>query len=99
MMWFSAAAQEPTVARPHRTLLLTFSPALPVVSDTAEVGTVLATIVVRVSDGTPFTGSLGFGRPDYNDHGICAIEGRTVILGKVLPLGASTQVCTITARE
>jgi hypothetical protein len=82
-----------------RHLSITLEPTMTAVPDNTPIGTVLATITVKLSNGQPFTGSLGFGKPYHSDDGRCAIEGHTVILGAPFPPGYSTQLCTITARE
>jgi hypothetical protein len=67
--------------------------------DNSPVGTFIADIVVSMSDGSQFNGTLGFGSPNFSDGGLCAIVGRTVVLGAAPPLGASMQNCTITATQ
>jgi hypothetical protein len=83
---------------PAPTLSIAFDPANPTIPDNTAVGAIIARIIVTVSDGSQFSGSLGFA-PDGSDAGICAISGSTVILGAALPLGASVQMCTITATQ
>jgi hypothetical protein len=80
-------------------LAISFNPSNPTIPANTPVGTVLATIVVTVSDGSTFTGSLGFGSPYQSDGGFCAIVGQTVVLGAIPPVGASMQNCTITATQ
>jgi hypothetical protein len=80
------------------TLTISFVPANPTIPDNTPVGSLIAPIVVAVSDGSDFTGSLGFGS-NGSDGGFCAISGHDVILGAQPPLGASVQNCTITATQ
>lgn len=83
---------------PPITLSLAFDPPNPSIPDTSPVGTVLAQIIVTVSDGSVFMGSLGFGNPYISDNGFCAISGKTLILGIANPLDGLVQ-CTITATQ
>jgi hypothetical protein len=87
----------PTVPTPY--LILSLNPPNPGIADNAPIGTLLAEIVTTMSDGSPFTGSLAFSQPYSNDGGVCAIQGRQVILGQRAALGASVQNCTITATQ
>jgi hypothetical protein len=77
--------------------IITFSPSAPNLDVNAPIGTLIAFISVTMSDGSAFTGTLGFAAPYYNDGGICAIQGTSLILGAELPSGSSTQYCSITA--
>jgi hypothetical protein len=78
---------------------MSFEPPMPTVLDNVAVGTLLTTITITPSDGSAFTGTLGFGFPYLSDGGFCAVAGNTVILGALPPMGASTQNCTITATQ
>lgn len=84
---------------PPLTLSIAFDPAGPRIPSDTPIGTLLATITVTVSDGSPFSGALGFAAPYNSDAGICAIDGKTIILGAALPPGDSVQMCTITATQ
>jgi hypothetical protein len=87
---------------PVPTPRITFNPSIPSMPDTSPVGAQITQIIVTMSDGSPFSGSLGYGSPYFNDGGICAIQGGsppTVILGAKFPPGQSTQYCTITATQ
>ena len=57
-----------------RTLTLTFNPQMPSVQDTVPLGTVIATVTAAWSDGSPFTGTLGFGSPYADDGGTFALS-------------------------
>lgn len=98
----SHPACPPPPPPPAPTPRITFNPAAPSVLDTTTVGTQITQIIVTMSNGSQFAGSLGFGPPYFNDAGICAIKGGsppTVILGASLPPGQSIQNCTITATQ
>jgi hypothetical protein len=79
--------------------IINFNPVAPSEPDTTPVGTLIAQIIVTMTDGSPFTGSLGFGSPYFSDAGICAIQGTNLILGAAPPRGSSTQYCTVTATQ
>jgi hypothetical protein len=80
-------------------LQMSFNPAAPSLTDDAPLGTLVTNVNVAWSDGSPFTGTLGFGPPNNNDNGICVIQDHTIVLGAALPPGDSTQTCTITATQ
>ena len=67
----------------------------------APPGTVVATITVAWSDGTPFTGTLGFAPPYSDDGGIFAISGDKLIINPAGPgalaLNGTTRNVTVTA--
>src|SRR5262249_15210171 len=57
-----------------------FNPPNPSMSATAPLGSVMATINLTWSDGSPFTGTLPFAQPYSNDNGIFAISGNNLIV-------------------
>jgi hypothetical protein len=61
-------------------LLLSFDPPNPSIAASAPLGSVVATITVGWSDGSPFAGTLSFGPPYFNDHGVFAISGNNLIV-------------------
>ena len=63
---------------PH--LTLSFNPPSPNILPNSPGGTVVTTITPTWSDGTPFTGTLDFGPPYYNDGGTFAISGNKLII-------------------
>jgi hypothetical protein len=71
------------------------NPAIPAMTPK---GAVVAGIVVSMSDGSAFTGTLGFGPPSYDDGGIFAISGSNLIINPNGPGvgsdGGSTENCT-----
>ncbi len=55
-------------------------PNTPKVPDTAPRGTVVARYSVRMSDNSPFTGTVRFGPPHYDDNGKFAVAGSNIIV-------------------
>ncbi len=90
---------EPPCQPPPPVPVINFTPIAPSMPDSTSVGTQFAQIIVTMSDGSAFSGTLGFGSPYSSDSGICAIQGTSLILGAALPAGFSTQNCTITATQ
>lgn len=78
---------------------INFAPAAPSLPDDTAPGTPIAAISVRMSDGSQFSGMLGFAAPNGNGGGVCAIAGSQVVLATVLPMGPTTVDCTITATQ
>src|SRR5271165_6850269 len=91
----------PTTPAPY--LVLNFNPGNPSITNTALLGSVVATIIPSWSDGSPFTGTLSFGPPYSNDHGTFAISGNTLIVNPSGPGVSSdantTQQVTIVATQ
>jgi hypothetical protein len=46
---------------------------------------VVATVTASWSDGSPFTGTLTFGAPYYNDNATFAISGNNLIINPAGP--------------
>jgi hypothetical protein len=63
---------------------LTISPPSPVISASAPLGTYVATVTAAWSDGSPFTGTIQFTAPYYDDGGTFALSGHQLIIS---PLG------------
>jgi hypothetical protein len=84
-----------------RQLVISFNPPSPSILSDAPPGTVVAIITVAWSDGTPFTGTLGFAPPYSNDGGIFAISGDKLIINPEGPgafaLSGTMRNVTITA--
>lgn len=72
-------------------LSLSFEPPNPSVPNTAPRGTTVATINVRWSDGRPFSGTLAFGPPYWNDRGVFAISGNTLVVNPKGPGAAAAR--------
>jgi hypothetical protein len=84
-------------------LTLSFDPPSPSIPPGAPGGTAVATIIAARSDGTPFTGTLGFSPPFYNDAGTFAISGNKLIINPagtgLSALGGTMRSVTITATQ
>jgi hypothetical protein len=82
------------------TLTLTDSPASPSVLASAVTGTVVTTLMATWSDGTAFSGTLGFAQPNTNDGGLFALNGNQVVVnGSLASLGGTTQQVTVAATQ
>jgi hypothetical protein len=92
-----------TPAAPKPYVTLSFNPANPTIASNAPAGTVVATITASWSDGSPFTGTLGFGAPNSNDHGTFALSGNNLIVNPAGPGlsadGGTNQLVTIVAAQ
>jgi hypothetical protein len=81
----TASCSAPLAASsPPPSLTLTISPLNPIVSQTAPLGTFVATAAAAWSDGSPFTGTIQFTAPYYDDGGTFALSGNKLIIS---PLG------------
>jgi hypothetical protein len=91
----------PTAPAPY--LTLAFSPANPSIASTAPLGSYVATIAARWSDGSPFTGTLSFGPPYSNDGATFALSGYNLIINPSGPGvsadGNTLQPATIVATQ
>lgn len=75
--------------------VITVRPNTPRVPDTMPGGAVVATYSVRMSDGSPFTGTVGFGAPHYDNKGVFALAGNHIIVNPDGP-GLGPNKTTIT---
>ena len=73
------AAPPPAPAGPPRPII-EVRPNTPRVPDTAPGGTVVASYSVRMSDNSPFSGSVRFGPPNYDNNGKFALVGSNIII-------------------
>ena len=84
-----------------RQLVISINPSSPSILPDAPPGTVVATITVAWSDGTPFTGTLDFAPPYSDDSRIFAISADKLIINPegpgALALSGTTRNVTITA--
>lgn len=64
-----------------RTLSMTISPVgSTTIPDTTPLGTVVATLSATYSDGSTFFGGFEFVSPNFDNGGIYAIKGNTLII-------------------
>jgi hypothetical protein len=73
------AAAPPASAGPLRPVI-EIRPRTPRVPDTAAGGTVVASYSVRMSDNSPFTGTVRFGAPYYDNNGRFALTDNNIII-------------------
>ena len=60
--------------------MIEVTPNTPRVPDIAPSGTVVARYSVRMSDNSPFTGTVRFGPPYYDNKGRFALAGSNIIV-------------------
>jgi len=77
--------------------VIEIQPGKPRVPDTALGGTVVASYSVRMSDNSPFTGTVRFGPPYYDDNGKFALDGTRIIVSRDGP-GIGPNKTTVTNR-
>jgi len=84
-------------------LLMSFNPPTPKIPADAPAGTVVSTVNVTWSDGSPFTGSIAFGPPSGNDGGKFAFSGHDIVVNATGPGigadGGSVQKVTVQAQQ
>jgi hypothetical protein len=56
------------------------APVIPHVPDTTRRGATVATYSVRMSDGSPVTGTVRFGPPYYDGKRVFALSGNKIIV-------------------
>jgi hypothetical protein len=88
------AAPPPVPAGPLRPVI-EVRPNTPKVPDTAPGGTVVARYSVRMSDNSPFSGTVRFGPPYYDNNGRFALAGSNIIVNPNGP-GIGPNKATIT---
>jgi hypothetical protein len=76
---------------------ISFDPPAPVIADDAPLLTPIAQIIVTMSNGSRFRGSLGFGAPNFDAGGCIGIAGRELVLTCQLPPAPTVIYTTITA--
>ena len=60
--------------------MIIVAPVTPQVPDTTPRGATVATFSVMMSDGSPFTGTVRFGAPNYDGKGVFALSGNRIIV-------------------
>ena len=73
------AAPPPVPAGPPRPVI-EVTPNTPRVPDSAPGGTVVARYSVKMSDNSPFTGTVRFGPPYYDNNGKFALRDNNIII-------------------
>jgi len=68
----------PPAGQPQPEIAVT--PSTPIVRDTTPRGAVVATYSVSMSDGSPFTGTVRFGAPHYDNKGVFALRDNDIIV-------------------
>ena len=75
--------------------MITVAPNVPSVPDTTPRGAVVATYSVKMSDNSPFTGTVRFGPPYYDYDGRFALRGNSIIVNPNGPgLGPNEKTIT-----
>ncbi len=64
--------------------VITVSPTAPQIPDTTALGAVVATYQVAMNDGSPFTGTVGFGPPNMDGGGVFALIATTPTTGQII---------------
>jgi hypothetical protein len=79
-------------------------PPNPTILSTTPLGTVVAQLSAAWSDGSPFTGALSFGAPNFNSRGVYTLDSNNnLIISPLGPgvgsVGGSTETVTIVATQ
>lgn len=80
-------------------IAISFSPSAPTIFDNAALATFVSAVSVTMSDGSTFTGVLGFTLPNNDDGGKFVLSGANVVTNAAMPTGASTQSVTVFASQ
>jgi hypothetical protein len=64
--------------------IITINPSSPQIADTTPKGSVVATYTITMSDGSPFTGTIGFGPPNFDNGGVFALVVITLSTGQII---------------
>jgi hypothetical protein len=85
-------------------LSITVNPPNPTIPSTTPLGATVANIAALWSDGSPFTGTLSFGAPNFNHGGVYALDSsNNLIINPLGPgvgsAGGSTENVTIVATQ
>jgi hypothetical protein len=99
----TASCSAPITPPPPPVLTLTVTPMAPAIAQTTPLGTPVAMLAPRWSDGSPFTGVLQFSGPYYDDGGTFAISGNQLIISPagrgVFGDGGTIQKVTVEATQ
>jgi hypothetical protein len=66
------------------TLTITFAPPDPTIQAASPLGTFVSTVTAAWSDGRPFTGTLQFIAPYFDDDGAFALAGNDIVVAQDL---------------
>jgi hypothetical protein len=91
----SAAPANRGAVPPPPQPVITFMPSVPQLPDKTPRGAVVTTYSVKMSDGSPFTGTVRFGAPYYDGKGVFALSGNTIIVNPRGP-GIGSNKTTVT---
>lgn len=78
---------------------IAFSPSAPSIFDNTTTGSFVSTLSVTMSDGSVFSGVLGFTSPNNNDGGLFALSAANLVTNSAMPTGNSTQLVTVSAAQ
>jgi hypothetical protein len=85
------------------TLMMSFVPTNPSIPASTAPGSTVATVNASWSDGSPFTGTLGFAAPYSDDSGTFALSGNSIIVNPsgrgVCADGGTVQNVTVVATQ
>ena len=96
-----AAPPPPPPPPPPPSPVISVTPSNPSIPDTTPKGTVVATVSVKMSDGSPFTGTLRFGAPNFDSGGIFALQMTDLANGSIIinPAGPGVGPNTATVTD
>ncbi len=80
----SAAITVQVAATPPPIPVITLTPPTPQMSDTTPKGAVVTTYAITMSDGSPFTGTVAFGAPNFDNGGVFALVATTKATGSIV---------------
>ena len=85
-------------------LTISVNPSAPTIPNTTPLGAQVAQVAVTWSDGSPFTGTLSFGAPNYNDGGVYALDANNNLIINpsgpgVGPAGGTVENVTLVATQ
>jgi hypothetical protein len=76
----TASCSAPLPQPPSPSLILSVTPMAPSIPQTTALGAVVAVVTASWSDGSPFTGTISFAGPKYDDGGTFALSGNQLII-------------------
>jgi hypothetical protein len=73
-----------TVVQAIATPVITVSPMMPQIPDNTPKGAIVASYTITMSDGSAFTGTVGFGAPNFDSGGIFALNALSKTNGRII---------------